>query len=53
MSGDVGACKTAVNAGVAAVEAMGATVYSHVVIARPHPDLEKITDRYTLDKLLP
>ncbi len=51
--GDVGACKTAVNAGVAAVEAMGATVYSHVVIARPHADLEKITDRYTLDKLLP
>ena len=53
VSGDVGACKTAVNAGVAAVEAMGATVYSHVVIARPHPDLEKITYRYTLDKLLP
>lgn len=51
--GDVGACKTAVSAGVAAVEAMGATVYSHVVIARPHPDLAKITDRYTLDKLLP
>ena len=40
--GDVGACKTAVDAGVKAVEAMGAEVYSSVVIPRPHPDLEKI-----------
>lgn len=51
--GDVGACKTAVSAGVKAVEDMGAEVYSSVVIARPHPDLEKIVSRYSLDKLLP
>lgn len=53
VSGDVAACNTAVKAGVKAVEEMGTEVYSSVVIARPHPDLEKITDRYTLDKLLP
>lgn len=51
--GDVGACKTAVEAGVKAVENMGAEVYSSVVIARPHADLVKITDRYTFEKLLP
>lgn len=50
--GDVGACKTAVAAGVKAVEDMGAEVYSHVVIARPHPDLEKIIKRYSLENLL-
>lgn len=53
VSGDVAACNTAVKAGVKAVEEMGTEVYSSVVIARPHPDLMKITDRYTLDKLLP
>ena len=51
--GDVGACKTAVDAGVKAVEAMGAEVYSSVVIPRPHPDLEKIITRYSLKNLLP
>ncbi|MCG8483716.1 MAG: BMC domain-containing protein [Clostridia bacterium] len=51
--GDVGACKTAVSTGVKAVEDMGAEVYSSVVIARPHQDLEKIISRYSLDKLLP
>lgn len=51
--GDVGACKTAVEAGVKAVEAMGAEVYSSVVIPRPHPDLEKIITRYSLKNLLP
>ena len=51
--GDVGACKTAVDAGVKAVEAMGAEVYSSVVITRPHPDLEKIITRYSLKNLLP
>lgn len=51
--GDVGACKTAVDAGVKAVEAMGAEVYSFVVIPRPHPDLEKIITRYSLKNLLP
>lgn len=50
--GDVGACKTAVETGVKAVENMGTEVYSSVVIARPHQDLEKIIARYSLDKLL-
>jgi Carbon dioxide concentrating mechanism/carboxysome shell protein len=51
--GDVAACKSAVQAGVAAVENMGAEVYSSVVIASPHQDLSKIIDRYSLEKLLP
>lgn len=51
--GDVAACKSAVEAGVKAVEDMGAEVYSRCVIATPHPDIEKIIERYTLDKLLP
>ncbi|QSX05613.1 BMC domain-containing protein [Sedimentibacter sp. zth1] len=47
--GDVGACKTAVDAGINAVNSMeGANLYSHVVIARPHEDLEKILKRYSL-----
>ena len=50
--GDVCACNTAVKAGVKAVEDMGAEVYSSVVIARPHQDLEKISARYSLDGLL-
>ncbi len=50
--GDVEACDTAVSTGVKAVEDMGAEVYSSVVIARPHADLEKIIARYSLDKLL-
>ena len=50
--GDVGACNTAVAAGVKAVSDMGAEVYSSVVIARPHPDLEKIIVRYSLENLL-
>lgn len=53
VSGDVAACKAAVEAGVKSVENMGAEVYSSVVIASPHPDLEKITTRYSLEKLLP
>ena len=51
--GDVAACKSAVEAGIKAVEEMGAEVYSSCVIATPHPGLEKIIERYTLDKLLP
>ncbi len=51
--GDVAACKSAVEAGVQAVADMGAEVYSQCVIATPHPDIEKIIERYTLDKLLP
>ena len=53
VEGDVGACKTAVEAGVKAVEEMGTEVYSYVVIAIPHEDLKKITAIYVLDKLLP
>lgn len=52
--GDVGACKTAVEAGVKAVENMeGGNLYSSVVIARPHPDLEKIIQRYKITNLIP
>jgi microcompartment protein CcmL/EutN len=49
----VAACKSAVEAGIKAVEAIGAEVYSSCVIATPHPDIQKIIERYTLDKLLP
>lgn len=52
VQGDVAACKSAVEAGVKSVEAMGAEVYSSVVIASPHQDLTKIIDRYSLDILL-
>lgn len=50
--GDVAACQAAVDAGVKAVEAMGGQVYSAVVIANPHPELYKITERYSFDHLL-
>ncbi|WP_350343923.1 BMC domain-containing protein [Proteinivorax tanatarense] len=53
VQGDVGACKAAVEAGVKAVENMGSEVYSSVVIASPHQDLEKITARYSLENLNP
>ena len=53
VQGETAACKTAVDAGVKAVEAMGAEVYSHVVIPGPHEDLSKIVDRYSLSILLP
>lgn len=53
VQGDVGACRTAVDAGVKAVENMGAEVYSSVVIPRPHQDLGKIVIRYSLTNLLP
>lgn len=53
VKGDVAACKTAVKVGVAAVEAMGAEVYSSVVIPSPHFDLGKIITRYSLENLLP
>lgn len=52
VQGDVAACKSAVAAGVKAVEAMGTHVYSSCVIPTPHPDLIKITRRYSLDNLL-
>jgi microcompartment protein CcmL/EutN len=53
VQGDVAACASAVGAGVKAVEALGANVYSSVVIPTPHPDLVKITSRYSLANLLP
>ncbi|MGG7165548.1 BMC domain-containing protein [Clostridium ihumii] len=52
--GDVGACKAAVDAGVAAVEGMeGANLYSSMVIPRPHQDIEKIIKRYEITTLIP
>lgn len=53
VKGDVAACEAAVKAGVKAVEELGAEVYSSVVIPRPHPSLKKITEKYTVEKLLP
>ncbi|WBF69328.1 BMC domain-containing protein [Desulfovibrio subterraneus] len=53
VQGDVAACKSAVEAGVKAVEAMGASVYSSLVIPTPHPDVARITKRYRLENLLP
>ncbi len=51
--GDVGACKAAVEAGAAAVNAMeGANLYSQIVIPSPHEDLEKIIKRYAIENLL-
>ena len=41
VEGDVGACKTAVAAGIKAVEAIGHEVYSSTVIARPHRQNKK------------
>ncbi len=52
VQGDVAACQSAVEAGVRAVEKMGASVYSSVVIPTPHPDLVKITKRYSIEGLL-
>jgi len=47
--GDVGACKTAVETGVKAVQDMeGGNLYSSIVIARPHEDLVKIIERYAI-----
>ena len=52
--GDVGACKTAVDAGVKVVKEMeDGNLYSSVVIARPHQDLEKIIERYAIKNLIP
>ncbi|MGN2370747.1 BMC domain-containing protein [Clostridium cagae] len=52
--GDVGACKAAVEAGVKAVQDMeNGNIYSSVVIASPHQDLEKIIARYKIENLLP
>lgn len=53
VEGDVSACQAAVDAGVKAVEGMGASVYSSVVIPAPHRGLVNITRRYALENLLP
>jgi microcompartment protein CcmL/EutN len=46
--GDVGAVKTAVEAGVKAASKVGA-IYSSNVIARPHADIQKIVARYVIN----
>lgn len=52
VTGDVGACRAAVDAGVRAIEEMeGGNLYSSVVIARPHNDLQKIIDKYAIESL--
>lgn len=46
--GDVGAVQAAVEAGIEAAGKVG-EVYSSLVIARPHPDVEKIVAKYVID----
>ena len=46
--GDVGAVKTAVEAGIAAASKVG-KIYCSNVIARPHPDVEKIIAKHLID----
>ncbi|HEM6121187.1 TPA: BMC domain-containing protein [Streptococcus suis] len=53
VQGETAACKTAVDAGVLAVEKLGTEVYSKVVIPGPHEDLRKIIDRYSLSLMFP
>lgn len=48
VAGDVGAVKTAVEAGIEAANKVGKIYCSHV-IARPHPDIQKIIDRYVIN----
>lgn len=52
VEGDVSACQAAVSAGVLAVERMGTTVYSSVVIPSPHPHLATLLKRYALENLM-
>ncbi|MGX6591700.1 BMC domain-containing protein [Cetobacterium ceti] len=50
VTGDVGACKAAVDAGTCAVNQMeDGNLYSSIVIARPHGDLQKIIDKYAIE----
>ncbi|WP_047395428.1 BMC domain-containing protein [Cetobacterium sp. ZOR0034] len=52
VTGDVGACKAAVDAGVNAVTSMeDGNLYSSIVIARPHYDIQKIIDKYAIPNL--
>ncbi|MBP2643133.1 MAG: hypothetical protein H6Q67_1020 [Firmicutes bacterium] len=46
--GDVGAVKTAVEAGIKEASKVGA-IYSSNVIARPHADVQKIIVKYVID----
>lgn len=46
--GDVGAVKAAVEAGIKEASKIG-KIYSSLVIARPHADIQKIIARYSLD----
>lgn len=52
VQGDVSACESAVKAGIEAVEQMGASVYSSLVLPTPHPDLVKVTNQYYIENLL-
>lgn len=52
VSGDVGACRAAVEAGVSTVNSMeGGNLYSSVVIPRPHMDLDKIISKYAIESI--
>ena len=48
VSGDVGAVKAAVEAGIIQASKVG-KVYSSNVIARPHPEILKIIAKYVID----
>lgn len=49
VTGDVGACQAAIEAGKQAVLSMeGGNLYSAIVIARPHQDIQKIIDKYAI-----
>ena len=50
VTGDVGACQAAIEAGKQAVLSMeGGNLYSAIVIARPHQDIQKIIDKYAIN----
>lgn len=52
VTGDVGACRAAVDAGISAINRMeDGNIYSSIVIARPHGDLQKIIDKYAIPNL--
>lgn len=50
VTGDVGACQAAVEAGVHTVNNMeNSNLYSSLVIASPHADIQKIIEKYALE----
>ena len=52
VTGDIGACRTAIETGIEAVNKMeGGSVYSSIVIARPHDDIQKIIKRYAIESI--